>query len=384
MSPVGGTESGLLGAYPSRGSVRIFVLFVLIPAVAGWITIFQLRGWGQIHGRRRAGLDRRCPRRRGTWCARGPSAQPPRRHQLPAVDGLRGLGPSSPVSDAGVQRFHRFASLGGLRLSVDTSTGTVALGVPVAVDIHLRNTSHQDYANVVMKGPFLHDCLPLDGDGFDVGMVAAGQDRQWSCTPPAGSELDHTFLFRHWRRHERATRRQPRRCSACRHRPHRVLIDPRWSARGKRKRFGVILVAGQDRTLTWRIRNIGDHRASLGYRLVDLGPALDAQQPVPNCEGRTATWIRATSYPRLYRRLRRFVHGAARGHSAGCPRQQRGDGHHRPPLTMTPTNPRRRCRSIGGWRPIPEVNSGVRTATTARRRSGYRHERFGAGDERHH
>ncbi len=174
-------------------SARI-VLFVLIPAVAGWITIFQLRGWGQIHEAGALGwivvalggvvlgaLAARALSRLGDISSRLWTV-----FALGAF--LAGVG-------CGSAAFDRFASLGGLRLSVDTSTGTVALGVPVAVDIHLRNTSHQDYANVVMKGPFLHDCLPLDGDGFDVGMVAAGQDRQWSCTPPAGSELDHTFLF---------------------------------------------------------------------------------------------------------------------------------------------------------------------------------------------
>jgi hypothetical protein len=172
--------------------------FCLLPLCAGWLTVFQLRGWGQVEqsgslgwavvaiaGLILAALVATAKSRISGW----------------AGAFWVGLAAASFVAGVGIgsAAFDRYAALGGLQLTAVARPRSVEVNQSATVRVAVRNTSDQAYGDVKITGGLTNHCLnshdaAAAGLPFDVGPLAAGQSRAWDCDTN-GSLLYQSYLF---------------------------------------------------------------------------------------------------------------------------------------------------------------------------------------------
>ncbi|MCU0268075.1 MAG: DUF2510 domain-containing protein [Acidimicrobiales bacterium] len=166
------------------------VLFVVAPMLAGGLTVFQLRGWGQLSqggvwgwlvvalaGFALGGLVALAQRRLTEARALLFTA-------TALVAFLVGIA-------VGSAAFDEFAALGGLELEVEGPAEAVSLGEWSAIDITVRNTSRQAFADVTLHGVASDTCIDADIEDVtsSLALVEPGQARTVTCGFVASTEL---------------------------------------------------------------------------------------------------------------------------------------------------------------------------------------------------
>ena len=198
MAEAGGDPVRLGWLRQSDRPIPRIAFFCLLPLCAGWLTVFQLRGWGQVEqsgstgwavvaiaGLILAALVATAKSRISGW----------------AGAFWVGLAAASFVAGVGIgsAAFDRYAALGGLQLTAVARPRSAEVNRSATVRVAVRNTSDQAYGDVKITGGLTNDCLnsfEAAGAGlpFDVGPLAAGQSRAWDCDTN-GSLLYQSYLF---------------------------------------------------------------------------------------------------------------------------------------------------------------------------------------------
>jgi hypothetical protein len=267
------------------GVVARLAFFVLVPICAGALIIFQLRGWGQVAAAGSAG-----------WCVvaiaglvlGGLLGAAKSRIVPPAGNFWIGIAAACLVAGVGIGSavFDRFAALGGLELSAAASPLRLDVGQGTTVHITLHNTSSQGFADVTMHGPLVASCFidtsqgSSDAGPYDVGPLAAGETRTWSCATTADA-VANGFLFADGDPTDHALAGDSNTATGIRSDVTgftATYTSPDVALSSSLPSFGsstgpavAIVLADRPSTYRWKLTNIGRHAVPVDYVVTAFG-----------------------------------------------------------------------------------------------------------------
>ena len=125
--------------------------FCLLPLCAGWLTVFQLRGWGQVE--QSGSMGWAVVAIAGLILAALVATAKSRIFGWSGAFWV-GLAAASFVAGVGIgsAAFDRYAALGGLQLGAVATPRTAEVGHDANVRVSVRNTSAQAYGDVTIVG----------------------------------------------------------------------------------------------------------------------------------------------------------------------------------------------------------------------------------------